>query len=287
MVVLTRILGPWFFTLIARGIAAFYFLFSPRRVMASVDFYGALFPGRSVLYHLWCTFLQYGNFTSVYLDRMLLTDSSKLTYDSEGWENIESVADAGKGGIILMSHLGNWEVAARLLKQNRSALRLMLYMGVKHKEAIEKIQKDDLARDGIRLVAVAENGGSPFDLIEAVRFLNSGGIVSMTGDLVWKETQDTVEVDFLGRKARLPRAPYILAMLSGAPLLVFFSFRTGGNSYAFSISAPVHIEKKSRADRQHLIDEAARKYAALLENAVREHPFEWYHFEPFLTSRET
>lgn len=283
---LTRLFGPWIFNLIARSIAFFYFLFSRRRVSASLDFYRALFPHRGRLYHLWSTFLQYGNFTSVYLDRMMLKRPSGLSYESQGFENVEELEKQGKGGILLMSHLGNWEVAARLLKQRKADIRLMLYMGVKHKEEIEKIQKDDLAKNGIRLVAVSEDGGSPFDLIEAVRFLDSGGIVSMTGDLVWKDQQDTVDVDFLGRKARLPQAPYVLSMLSGAPLLVFFSFKTGNNTYAFSISKPIHIDKASRPDRARHIQHAAREYAKLLEQAVREHPFEWYHFEPFLISPE-
>lgn len=280
--ILTRLFGPWIFKLIARGIAFFYFLFSPKRVSASVDFYRALFPGRNRYYYLWCTFLQYGNFTSVFLDRMMLQKDSGISYDSRGWEHIESVMEKGKGGIMLMSHLGNWEVAARLLKQKKSDLRLMLYMGVKHKEQIEKIQKDDLAKNGIRLVAVSEDGGSPFDLIEAVRFLNSGGMVSMTGDLVWKDAQDTMTVDFLGRKARLPQAPYVLSMLAGAPLLVFFSFKIGDNAYDFSFSEPIYIDKTARSERPLQIEKAAQTYANLLGNAVRKHPFEWYHFDPFL-----
>lgn len=286
LVILTKLLGPWAFGLIARGIALFYFIFSPVRVSASISFYKALYPDRSVFYHLWCTLLQYQNFTSIYLDRILLQDSSKLTHVSDGWENIETVLKNGRGGIMLMSHLGNWEVAALLLKQKKMDLRLLLYMGVRYKEDIERIQKEDLTQSGIRIIAVEENGGSPFDLIEGVRFLNSGGLVSMTGDLIWKAGQDAVEVDFLGHKASLPKAPYILAMLSGAPLLIFFSFRTGKNKYCFSISEPIHIEKKSRAERQKHISQAAQTYAGLLEQAVREHPFEWYHFEPFITSYE-
>ena len=54
------------------------------------------------------------------------------------------------------------------------------------------------------------------------------------------------------------------------------------NIYHFSISKPIYIEKTSRGKRKKAIKNAAQKYADLLEEALRKHPFEWYHFEPFL-----
>ena len=43
------------------------------------------------------------------------------------------------GAILLMSHIGNWELAAQTL--NKKGLPIMLYLGAKHKEQIEHIQK--------------------------------------------------------------------------------------------------------------------------------------------------
>ena len=64
-------LGPWVFNLAARTIAVGYFLFS-RRTRESRRFYAALLPGRSHLYHHWCTFRQYQNFTTIHLDLSLI-----------------------------------------------------------------------------------------------------------------------------------------------------------------------------------------------------------------------
>jgi predicted LPLAT superfamily acyltransferase len=38
----------------------------------------------------------------------------------------------------------------------------------------------------------------------------------------------------------------------------------------------------SRQQRQEAILESAQWYADQLESMVRQRPFEWYHFEPFL-----
>ena len=184
-----------------------------------------------------------------------------------------------------MSHLGNWEIAARLLKQQKKDLQILLYMGVKEKEGVEKMQKEELRRAGVTIIGADQDGGSPFSAVEGIRFLQSGGLVSMAGDIVWRSDQRTVRVRFLGHKVYLPAAPYIFASVSGAPLFVFFAFRTGNNSYHFTLSDPITIRSVARRDRDDAIAEAAQQYADLLELALREHPYEWFHFDRFLGNR--
>ncbi|PKN49653.1 MAG: lauroyl acyltransferase [Deltaproteobacteria bacterium HGW-Deltaproteobacteria-16] len=277
---MTRLCGPWLLAVTARIIAAGFFLFSGR-VPESRRLYGALFPERDGLYHLWCVFKQYQNFTTIHLDRFLADRSDTASFIAHGWEKLEGVIGK-QGGILLMSHLGNWEMAARLLRQQKEDLRLLLYMGVKEKEGVERVQKEDLRRAGVTIIGVDQEGGSPFAAVEGIRFLQSGGIVSMTGDIVWRSDQRKVRVRFLGHDAYLPEAPYIFALVSGAPLFVFFAFRAGKNSYRFSLSDPIAIRPHARADRALAIGEAAQQYADLLEKMLREHPFEWYHFDRFL-----
>jgi predicted LPLAT superfamily acyltransferase len=272
--------GSWLFVIVSRIIAAGFFLFSGR-APESRRFYAALFPNRGRLYHLWCTFRQYQNFTTIHLDRFLGDRSGSTSFTAQGWEQLEAVIGK-EGGILLMSHLGNWEIAARLLKQQQKDLPMLLYMGIKEKEGLERMQKEELRRAGVTIIGVDRDEESPFSVVEGIRFLQNGGLVSLSGDIVWHEGQRQVEVDFLGRKARLPAAPYIFALVSGAPLFAFFSFRTGSNSYHFSLSKPIVIQKASRRHREEAIARAAQQYATLLEEALREHPLEWYHFERFL-----
>jgi predicted LPLAT superfamily acyltransferase len=118
--------------------------------------------------------------------------------------------------------------------------------------------------------------------VEGIRFLQAGGVVSMTGDILWRSDQPKVRVTFLGHDAYLPEAPYVFALVSGAPLFVFFAFRTGKNRYRFITSDPIGIRVASRKDRAQAIAGAAQQYADLLEKMLREHPFEWYHFERFI-----
>ncbi len=280
LVFATGIVGGWFFALVSRVIAAGYFLFSGN-VKESVRFYSLLFPEEKPYKHRLAAFQQYQNFTTIHYDRFLNSHGQLTAFESSGWEKMQSVVHE-KGAILLMSHLGNWEIAAHLLKQQEESLPLLLYMGIKEKEGVERLQKEGLGESGVKIIGVERDGGSPFDAVEGIRFLQEGGLVSMTGDILWRGDQRSVEVDFLGGKAHLPEAPYVFALVSGAPIFCFFSFRFGKNSYRFSFADPIRLQCRERKERRQVIKNGAQQYASLLEEQLRRHPYEWYHFDRFV-----
>jgi len=212
----------------------------------------------------------------------MIVDSEGITHTSEGWEYLEEAVEKGKGAIILMSHMGNWETAAHLLSRKQYGMRLLLYMGIKAKEQIEKMQKESLSKGGIKIVAVDQDGGSPFDILEGIKFLREGGLVSLTGDRIWSGNERTVAIKFLNHEVYLPVAPHIFALLSKVPLFVFFSFRSGPKSYHFKISEPIYVKAASRADRQEAIERSAQKYADHIQQNLRTHPLQWYILSLFL-----
>jgi len=280
LVRMSRLVGPWFFLGVARCIAAGYFLFSPK-VRESRRLYALLFPQRGRWFHLWCAFRQYQNFTTIHFDRFLTNHGHLPTFTSEGVGALDSRIGHG-GTLLLMSHLGNWEMAARLLMRQGHETPLLLYMGVKEKEGVEQTQKEELQRAGVTILGVDQGAASPFTAVEGLRMLRQGGLVSMTGDMVWRADQRRIPVVVLGRAAFVSEAPFVFALVSGAPIIVFFAFRTGCNRYRFTFSEPIWVQSGSREERQRAIGEAAQRYADLLAAALRAYPCEWYHFERFL-----
>jgi predicted LPLAT superfamily acyltransferase len=285
LIAIPKNMGLRLFRIIAWFISSGYFFLFPGRVAVSIRFYRDLFPSRSLLYHLWCAWRQYHNFTNVYLDRFLIFEEHDISITHVGWEYLVDAVTKKEGGIILMSHVGNWEIAAHLLKirgRDNPGMKLLLYLGRKHKDQIEHTQKESLVESGVKIIVGEENGGSPADIVEGINFLKAGGLVSLTGDRIWRKDQRSIAVRFLGHEAFLPETPFIFAMLSGTPLYMFFAFRTGKQTYHFQILPPEYVHAKDRKDRQEAIGKAAQAYADRLEEMVRRHPFEWYHFEPFL-----
>jgi lauroyl/myristoyl acyltransferase len=102
----------------------------------------------------------------------------------------------------------------------------------------------------------------------------------MTGDRLWGE-QSSVTVNFLGHEVNLPDTPHLFALMTGAPLMTFFVYQEAVGKYHIKVSRGRKVIA-SRADRKKAVQESAQAYATDLAEFVREHPFEWHHFEPFL-----
>lgn len=277
-----RVTGPWLLTAFARLVAVGYFFFSPRKE-AGLRFYGRLFPERSAAGRQLAVFLQYQRFTTIHSDRFRARCHS-IDFTTEGLEQLKDCLQA-RGAVLLMSHLGNWEMAARLLPQALPELKLLLFMGEKQREGVEAAQKAALRADGVRVLAAAAADNNPALAVEGIRFLESGGVVSMPGDVLLKPEQRHFTVRFLDGRARIPAAPFVMAWLAGAPVFAFFAFRTGRGSYHFTLSAPLLAPAGPQGKRQNralALQEAAEHYAALLEQALRSHPADWFHFDHFV-----
>ena len=272
-------LGVWFFRTFSWFIATGYFFLFPARVANSLKFYRALLPSRNFFYHLYCVWKQYHNFTNVYTHRFVAKWKDGVEFTKEGWQYLDEAVEKKTGAIIVMSHIGNWELAAEML--SRKGLPIMLYLGAKHKEQVERIHKDKLAQSGVKIVATSEKESSPFALLEGINFLREGGIVSMTGDRLWGD-QRSVKVNFLGYEVQLPDTPHLFALMSGAPLMTFFVNQKSPGKYHIVVSRGRQVLAVSRQDRKNAVLASAQAYADQLEQMARQHPFEWNHFEPFL-----
>ena len=285
IVYLSKKYGVWIFKAYAWIVATGFFLVFPSGVAEGVRFYRVLFPKMDLWFHVCCVWRQYHNFTFIFLDRFLLEEFGDISYSSEGWGDIEKAIEEKTGGIILMSHIGNWEMAAHILKRKNPEIPLLLYMGIKQKEQMERLQKESLSGTGIKIIGVEKENPSPFDIIEGINFLKKGGMVSLTGDRIWYKGQKSVLVRFLEHELRLPETPYVFSLLSGSPLFVFFAFRTRHGKYHFCITKLDCARPSSRSERKEAVKNFAQQYALLLERAVYKYPFQWGNFGSFLGKR--
>jgi predicted LPLAT superfamily acyltransferase len=288
MLGLSRMFGPWVVRLGAWWVATGYFILFPRRRAHSTAFYRALFPLGGRFFPLRCAWRQYHRFTAIFLDRQKLATPHAIACSSVGWEHLDAILESGRGAVLVMSHIGNWELAARLMQQRRPGLPVMLVMGRREGEQIEGLQKKGLVRSGIQVLAADPPRGAAtreaaVDVLEARAFLKKGGLVALSGDRLWHPRQRAVAVRFLGRRANLPELPHALAHLSGVPMLRCFAVRDAGGCYRFCFDPPTVIAPSE--SRALFVGRSAQQYADRLEQVLREHPFEWFHFGPFLGER--
>ncbi len=156
----------------------------------------------------------------------------------------------------------------------------MLHLGVKQDEQIEKKQKHDLARDGVRVAAASVAEGSPFDLLESIRVLRKGGFVSIAGDRIQRENQRRVEAAFFDGAIRVPVAPHLLSQKASVPIFALFIIRVKNLHYKVVLSEPWFVPRPSDGNRDEPLRASVNRYLAQLEEMVRNHPEHWYRFEP-------
>lgn len=276
------LLGSWPIRFLAWWIATGYFLFRPSRRRSSVRLYQVIFPNRRPWYYLYCTWHQFHSFAATYADRIEIDGRKGVTTSTQGREGIVEAARRGSGGIILMSHLGSYEVAARAFQE--LGLRLLIIMGEKEAKQVARDQREALKARGIYIQVATAKEDFLFGGLEAIKFVREGGFVSLAGDLVWTDQRSLLSVRLFDHEVGFSAGPHLLALVSGAPLFTMFIFRVKRGRHQIIMSPPREVKAPSRSERNAALQTSAQAYASALEEMVRRHPFQWYIFEPIFRS---
>lgn len=264
---------------LAWWIATGYFLFYPSRRKSSVRLYEGIFPNRRKWTYLYYAWRQFHSFAATFGDRIDVARQKGKPISALGKEGILEAAHKGRGGIIIMSHFGSYEIAARGFQE--VGLKHLMIMGEKEAKQVARDQRENLQARGITIQVATGQDDSLLGGLEALKFIREGGIVSLAGDLIWTQQRSFLPVRFFDQEIALTSGPHLLALVSGAPLFILFTFRDMGGRHQVIISPPQEVKASSRSERNTALQASAQRYASALEEMVRQHPFQWYIFEPF------
>ncbi|MBN1381180.1 MAG: lysophospholipid acyltransferase family protein [Deltaproteobacteria bacterium] len=279
-----RNFGIWVIRLVAWGIATGYFILVRHRVRASLEFYRTVFNDRGRLFHHYCTWRQFHDQAQSHCDEIAFSFGMPVNHTTDGHEYIRKAADAGQGGVIIISHLGNWGVAARLFR--RGGFKVMLIMGEREAKLVSQQQREELESADLKiLVSKTKDDDSLFTGIEALKFIRGGGFLCIAGDIGWTNPRFRLTAKFFDRDIYLPAGPHTLALVSGAPVFTLFTFRLGRGKYRFQLLPPRMVKAASRDQRNSAIQASAQTYALDLEQAVLQHPYEWHVFESIFVDK--
>jgi predicted LPLAT superfamily acyltransferase len=281
-------LGNWIFLTLIRifgirsayallvPVAAYYLIASPRSVRSS---YGYL---RTVLgpqrFWKW-PFLIYGHFFSLgmsLLDRYAMLmgrDRFSCTYENE--DDIENALAEGNGVILVSAHVGNWAAGGQLLSRLDAPVNLVVLQN--EVERVQRLFDRMLLTQSFRVLPASADLSSSLSIMNALR---QGEIVVFNGDRAIAETT-SAEVPFFGRPADFPTGPYLMALMTGAPVIQTFAMRDGVDRYRFFCHAAGRVSVDSRAERTRRVGACAAEFAGRLESVLKDYPFQWYNFYPF------
>jgi KDO2-lipid IV(A) lauroyltransferase len=189
----------------------------------------------------------------------------------DGCEHIDRALEAGRGAIMALPHMGNWDAAGHWLCLNgyrMSAVaeelkpRSVFDLFLRHRRAL-----------GMGIVPLSSGAKTGQALL---RLLDENEVITLVADR--DLTGRGVEVEMFGASRLLPAGPAYLSLATGSPLSPAAVYTTDEGWYC-RIEPPLEIERTgdTRADVAAL----TRLLAARFERFIASAPTDWHMFQPF------
>lgn len=262
-------LGLGFAYLLLRLVTFYYYLFAKKPKKALLAFYQDTlhFPAPKARQLTRQNFYIFGQ-TLVDRAAFLLGKEKAFTHTFQDEQYLVDMRDGGKGGILLSAHLGNWETAGNLLK-GRITPTINIVMLDAEVENIKRYM--DLSTGGSRFRVIAIKN----DLSHVIAIRNAlinNEFVAIHADR-YMDGAKYFELEFLGKTARFPAGPFIIASKFDAPVTFVFAAKDGERSYHLSATLPISERMKPQ--------QIAGLYIKELEKKVREYPEQWFNYFDF------
>lgn len=184
----------------------------------------------------------------------------------EGLDRVLAARDAGKGMILGLPHMGNWEVAAPV-----AVTRAIPLVAVAERLANQRITDWFTymrAQAGIEIV-LATGGVEVMRRLESA--LSQNKAVALLSDRDIKGRG--VEVEFFGEKTTLPPGPATLAIRSGAPL---FPVATYFHGEGYQVVVRPALDVPGGGTRSERVQRLTQDLATAMEELILEAPTQWH-----------
>ncbi len=187
-------------------------------------------------------------------------------------ERVDAVLRQGKGGIVISAHLGNWETASAILSSLGYPASII---ALPHKDTrVNAFFNHQREFFGITV----------FPTTTAVRrsleHLKKNRLIALLVDRDFG--QKGMMMDFLGRKAMIPRGAALFALKTGAPIIPTVFVRKDKENFQFVFYEPIEppiVPEEGITDE--MISALIQRYLRVVEIAIRKYPTQWLMFKEF------
>jgi KDO2-lipid IV(A) lauroyltransferase len=204
--------------------------------------------------------------------RLRAMSDQEITARTElrGSERLDRALERGSGCICVLPHMGNWDVAGKILAVNGYPLAAVAEelrparlseLFLRHREEL-----------GLRIIPLSKNGHVGQQLKQ---LLAENWIVALVADR--DLTGRGVEVEMFGGLRKVPAGPALLSLTADAPMFVCPLY-TLSRGWIVEIGEPVEVTKTG--DTKADVTAISREMAARFERAIAARPPDWHLFQP-------
>ena len=184
-----------------------------------------------------------------------------------GIEHLHAARDSGRGVVLALPHVGNWEAAGlRAAAERARVLAVAEELGneriVQWFVKMRNMMDMDvvIARKGARVTR---------ELIERLR---AGGVIALLCDRDLRGRG--IPVRLFGEETTLPAGPISLADRTGAIVLPVGTYFASGVGHAFEVHPPLEIP--DIPDQDERVRAGTQRLAEFIETIVRKAPDQWH-----------
>ncbi|MCP3944564.1 MAG: lysophospholipid acyltransferase family protein [Desulfobacteraceae bacterium] len=214
------------------------------------------------------------NLGKVLIDRAIFGILGPDTFHAsfENQEELETLLSLDSGFIILMAHVGCWQLAMSALSRLNKPVNLLM---LQDKQNIDKHYYEH-GTSGKKFKIINPDqflGGS----IEMLNVLKKDEVLCIMGDRIFGNTALSLQMDFLRGKALFPTGAYKLASISQKPVVILHSYKSGPDSYKIMLSRIIQIPPKlGKANKK--VSPFAKTFVQSMEAYIRRHPYQFFNF---------
>jgi predicted LPLAT superfamily acyltransferase len=218
-------------------------------------------------------------FAGVTLDRVYFLAGQLRRFDTHifGLEELHRVMDFGHGVLLVGAHAGSFD-ALRALSLERPDVTVRVVLDAEHSPALSAILKQLNPQMAASIINPRQDGTAVALAIGAA--LGEGALVTMLADR-GRPGNPTVAVDFLGRPAEFPTAPWQIAAALHVPVVLCIGLYRGGNRYDLHFAVLTEKLQIERRQRQQQLRVAIQGFADRLASLISLAPYNWFNFYDF------
>lgn len=222
-------------------------------------------------------------FAATILDRVFLLAGRTGLFDirAQGTEHLHAHLDQGRGVLVFGSHLGSFD-ALRVLARQRPDLKLRVLLDRSHNAAITELLDELDPQLAAGIIDAGQDGTAVVLAIQQA--LEEGAMVSMLVDRA-RPGEAAVSAPLLGSAAPFPSAPWLIANVLKAPVVLAFGLYRGGNRYDLLFEPFAATVDIPRPRRTEMLPALIQRYAGRLEHHLRHAPYNWFNFYDFWHSQ--